>query len=165
MKKYIVFGLIGLVILFLISSMPYEQQTIIPELKTLLSDKPLYDFLSKFEFTYWGRTISVETRGYYYFVEFLIRKAFHVIGYGIIGLLIYLLYRKLKLKLAIIYAIVTTFSIACLDELRQTFVSGRTGVFDDVLLDTMGAITFIIGLKLLFVIKELLFSRHKKSSI
>ncbi|SOB94097.1 VanZ like protein [Ureibacillus xyleni] len=152
MKKYVFLIIAVLIVLFLVSSMSYEQQTIVPTLQTLLKDEPFYHFLSQFEFTYWGRTISVETRGYYYFIEFLVRKGLHFVGYGCIGVLFYLLYRKFKLKLAILYALVSTFLIASLDEFRQTFVAGRTGVFQDVLLDTAGAITFVVLFKIIFSI-------------
>lgn len=130
------------------SNMSYEQQTIVPALKNLLANKPFYNILSKIEVTYWGIPISVETRGYYYFVEFLIRKGFHFVGFGFIGLLFYLFYRHFKLKFATIFAILTAFIIASFDEFWQTFVDGRTGIFDDVLLDTLGAISFVFLFKI-----------------
>ncbi len=140
--------------------MSYEQQTIVPALKNLLVNKPFYHLLSQIEVTYWGRTISVETRGYYYFVEFLIRKGFHFVGFGFIGILFYLFYRRFKLKFATIFAIVTTFIIASFDEFRQTFVDGRTGIFDDVLLDTFGAITFVFLFKIGRSCFHLLFKKN-----
>lgn len=163
MKKYVFFVIIALFIVFYLSSMSYQQQTIVPELKVLLRNQPFYELLSQIEVTYWGRTISVETRGYYYFVEFLIRKAFHFIGFGLIGTLMYLLFRRLNWKFAALLASIATFFIACLDEYRQTFVEGRTGVFDDVLLDTAGAITFIYSLKILLFLKDLLLRKKKNA--
>ena len=85
MKKYVFFVIIALFIVFYFSSMSYQQQTIVPELKVLLRNQPFYELLSQIEVTYWGRTISVETRGYYYFVEFLFRKAFHFVGFGFVA--------------------------------------------------------------------------------
>ncbi|HWL13025.1 MAG TPA: VanZ family protein [Ureibacillus sp.] len=154
MKKYILFIIIVLVLLFCVSSMTYEQQTIVPTLQDKLESQPFYHLLSKIEVTYWGETISVETRGYYYFVEFLVRKGLHFTGYGCIAILFYLLYRKLKVKVPILIAILSTFAVASLDEFRQTFVEGRTGIFDDVLLDTYGAITFIILFKIFFTLYQ-----------
>lgn len=165
MKKYIFFVIVALCVLFYFSNMSYQEQTIVPELRVLLKNQPFYDLLSKLELTYWGRTISVETRGYFYFVEFLIRKAFHFIGYGIIGAIFYLLFRKFKWKLASIYACIVTFFIAMLDEYRQTFHEGRTGVFNDVLIDTAGAITFIFSLKILFMLIDWLKQKKKMSKI
>lgn len=152
MKKYLGLIIAVLILLFVVSSMTYQQQTIVPALKKLLDNQPFYNLLSKIEVTYWGQTISVETRGYYYFVEFLVRKGTHFVGYGFIAILFYVMYRKFKVQLAVIYASFTTFAVASLDEYRQTFVIGRTGVFDDVLLDTAGAITFIILYKIGFVL-------------
>lgn len=143
MKKRILLVVLGLLIVFIASSMTYKQQTIIPELQTLLKDEPFKDTLSKIEIPYWGMTVSVETRGYYHFVEFLIRKATHFTGYGILGVIFYALYRKLKLLFAPLSAVLSVFIIGGLDELRQRFTPGRTGIFDDVLIDTAGAILFV----------------------
>ncbi len=152
MKKYIFLIVTVLILLFCVSSMTYEQQTIVPTLQDKLESQPFYNLLSKIEVTYWGQTISVETRGYYYFIEFLVRKGLHFTGYGCIAILFYLMYRKFKVKFAVIYAVLTTFAVASLDEFRQTFVSGRTGIFDDVILDTAGAITFMIIFKIFYVL-------------
>lgn len=141
--------------------MSYEQQTIVPALRNLLANKPFYHILSQIEVTYWGRTISVETRGYYYFVEFLIRKGFHFVGFGFIGILFYLFYRQFRFQFATIFAILTTFIIAAFDEFRQTFVDGRTGIFDDVLLDTVGAVTFVFLFKFGRFCFHLLFKKKR----
>lgn len=154
MKKYIFFVVLALLIVVIASNMSYEQQTIIPELRTVLANKPFEEQLSKIHLTYWDRPISVETRGYFYFVEFLIRKGTHFAGYGIVGLLFYFFYRKLKWKLPVLIAIMTVFFIASLDEFRQTFLPGRSGVFSDVMLDTAGAICFILFAKLILTIKN-----------
>ncbi len=100
MKKSIILVVMSLCIVAIASTMTYEQQTIIPELRTLLKDEPFIDVLSKIEIEYWDMTISVESRGYIFFVEFLIRKATHFIGYGIIGIIFYTFYRKLKWRFA-----------------------------------------------------------------
>ncbi|KGR79617.1 VanZ family protein [Ureibacillus manganicus] len=163
MKKYILLLVIGLITLVTFSNTTYEQQTLIPSFKTILADQPFYNFLSGIELNYWGNTISIETRGYYHFVEFLIRKGFHFVGYGLLASIFYLVYRKFKLKFAVIYAIVTTFILACLDEYHQTFLSGRTGVFQDVIIDTAGAITFVVICKFLIFIRYLLKDRKTKT--
>ena len=144
MKKYIFLVVAVLCIVAFASSMSYEQQSIIPQLKTLLADEPFKETLSKIEIEYWGNIISIETRGYFYFIEFMIRKATHFIGYGIISLIFYAFYRKLRLSLAPLLAIGTAFIIGCIDEYTQYNIPGRTGIFEDVLLDTSGAIFFIL---------------------
>ncbi|SOC38190.1 VanZ family protein [Ureibacillus acetophenoni] len=163
MKKYLILLGVGLAILIIFSNTTYQQQTLIPSLRTLLADKPFYDLLSRIELRYWDTTISVETRGYYHFVEFLIRKSFHFIGFGLLASLFYIVFRKFKMKLAVIYAILTTFALACIDEYRQTFLAGRTGDFHDVMIDTAGAITFVILCKLMIIFREIINNRKIKS--
>ena len=143
MKKYIFITIMAIALIAVASNMPYEKQTIVPKLRILLVDQPFKELLSTIEIQYWGRTISVETRGYYYFVEFLIRKATHFIGFGVVGVIFYMLYRKLNWRIPAILAITTVFIVASLDEIHQAFIPGRSGVFQDVLLDTKGAITFV----------------------
>ena len=154
MKKYLILIIAVLILLFCVSSMTYEQQTIVPTLQEKLDNQPFYNLLSKIELTYWGKTISVETRGYYYFIEFLVRKGLHFVGYGCIAILFYLMYRKFKVQFAVICALLTTFVVASLDEYRQTFIVGRTGVFEDVILDTAGAITFLIAFKIIYALYQ-----------
>lgn len=144
MKKYIFLVIVALCIVAFASNMSYKQQTIVPELRVLLADKPFEETLSLLKIPYWGTIISVESRGYFYFVEFLVRKATHFIGFGIVGTILYLFYRKLAWRFPSLLAIATIFVIASLDELRQSFLPGRTGVFSDVLLDSFGAIVFIM---------------------
>ena len=143
MKKNIFLVVVVLCIVIIASTMPYEQQSIIPQIKTVLKNEPFKETLSNIELVYWGRTISIETKGYAHFIEFLIRKGTHFIGYGIVGLIFYSFYRKLRLKFAPFLGIGTVFLLGCFDEFRQYYTPGRTGMFGDVLLDTSGAIFFI----------------------
>ena len=62
-------------------------------------------------------------------------------------------FRPSKWTFAAVISCLVTFFIAMLDEYHQTFVDGRTGVFDDVSIDTAGAITFIFCLKDIFFYK------------
>ncbi|WP_332649348.1 VanZ family protein [Lysinibacillus sp. 54212] len=148
MKKYIFLVTFVLMIVFIASNMSYEQQTIVPELQTILKDKPFEEELSKIELTYWDMPISVETRGYYYFIEFLIRKATHFSGFGLIGVIFFLFYRKMKFRFPAYFAIASVFILGSLDEYRQKMQPGRTGLFEDVMIDTAGAIFFVFLAKL-----------------
>ncbi|MEK4424698.1 VanZ family protein [Solibacillus sp. FSL K6-1523] len=154
MKKGILLTISALFIVFYASNMTYEQQTVVPELRVLLKDKPLEDALSTLEIPYWGTIISIESRGYFYFIEFLIRKATHFIGYGILSIIFYFLYVKLKWRYPSILSFVTIFMIACLDEYRQSLIPGRTGIFDDVLIDAAGALFFLLLVKIIVSIKR-----------
>ncbi|MFJ7661185.1 VanZ family protein [Lysinibacillus sp. NPDC097162] len=140
MKKWLILLLL-LVILAISSSMSYEQQSIIPELEELLVNKPFEAQLSVLKIPYWDTVVSVEERGYFEFVEFLIRKFTHFIGFGCIALGVYFAWGKRRFGAGV--AIALTAVIAMLDEFRQSFTPGRTMNGQDVLVDTAGAIVFI----------------------
>lgn len=156
MKKYIPIILL-IVIIFLSSSQSYEQQSIIPTLQQLLPNQPFYNFLSIFQIPYWGIIVSVEERGYYYFIEFLIRKAAHFFSFGAIAVALYIaLYPR---KWRFIYALVITFLLACADELHQYFTVGRTATMMDVALDTVGGL-FLLSI---FVLLAKLIKKIRKN--
>ena len=140
MKKY-VFLLFLLVLLIIFSNTTYEQQSLIPLLQLLLASQPFTPFLSQFEFTYWGRTISVEQSGYFHFVEFIIRKGTHFSFFGLIGVVIFYVLRRVRF--APLLAIIAVFILGCLDEYRQSFSPDRTGTIKDLYIDTAGAIVFV----------------------
>lgn len=84
------------------------------------------------------------------------RKVGHFLGYGMIGLLfrnawhssIRAQLTRLGVGLATVQGMVSvsaisvlsTFLVACLDELHQRYVPGRVSSFRDVMIDTTGAI-------------------------
>lgn len=140
MKKWLVL-ITFLVILAISSSMTYEQQSILPELEDALANKPFEKQLSVLKIPYWDTVVSVEERGYFKFVEFLIRKLTHFVGFGCIALGIYFAWGKRRFAAGI--AIAGTALIAILDEFRQSFTPGRMMSGQDVILDTAGAIVFV----------------------
>lgn len=156
MKKLLVFLLlIGILVGLVISSnQTYKEQSIVSTLKHVLPGEPGKAALSTLEFTYWNRTISVEERGYYHFVEFLIRKATHFITFGFLALTIYSLWPKQKGRF--LGAAIITFLFACADELHQFFTDGRTATMQDVYLDMAGAMTF------LFLMEIICFFRNRR---
>ena len=87
---------------------------------------------------------------------FIVRKTAHFTEYAILGLLFFLVYRthltKPSNRKLFFLAIFSSFLYACTDELHQLFVSGRSGQFTDVLIDTLGA---FFGCLLLLAIKRL----------
>ncbi|GEK34217.1 VanZ family protein [Kurthia sibirica] len=154
MKKYIPLALL-IVIIFISSSQSYEQQSIVPTLQKLLPNQPLFDFLSLFHIPYWGIDVSIQERGYYYFLEFLIRKAAHMLSFGAIAIALYIaLYPR---KRRYLYALVITFALACADELHQSFTIGRTATMSDVWLDTVGGLICLT----LFTVILRLFKKKK----
>ncbi|WP_153730541.1 VanZ family protein [Sporosarcina obsidiansis] len=143
MKKLIIILLLIVLLtsLSISSSQTYEQQSLVSTLEQLLPGEPGKDQLSKLEFFYWNRSISVEERGYYYFVEFLIRKAAHFLTFGLLAVVIYWLLPKRPGRW--LGAALLTLILACVDEVRQSFTGGRTATLQDVYLDMAGAITFL----------------------
>jgi VanZ family protein len=75
--------------------------------------------------------------------HFVLRKAGHFTGYGILS---FLLFRALRAtvtsSLARLWSLSVLFTciVASLDEWHQTFLPSRTGAFHDVVLDTFAAI-------------------------
>lgn len=139
-KLFILLILLG--ILFISSGQTYEQQSIIPNLQRWLPDKPLESTLSKFKIPYWGITVSIEERGYYYFVEFLLRKAAHFFIFGFIATAIYMVLPKIQFRF--LFAALFTLLIAVGDEFHQSLTGGRTPSLQDVALDMAGAITALV---------------------
>ena len=152
MKKWLVL-LAFLVILAISSSMTYEQQTLIPALEDVLANKPFEKQLSVLHIPYWDTVVSIEERGYFKFVEFLIRKLTHFVGFGCIGLGIY--YGWGKRRYAAFMAIGGTALIAAIDEFRQSFTPGRTMSVQDVLVDTAGAILFVGVVVLVKILRKI----------
>ncbi|MEG0259598.1 MAG: VanZ family protein [Lysinibacillus sp.] len=140
MKKWLVL-IAFLAVLAISSSMTYEEQSILPELEDLLASKPFEKQLSILQIPYWDTVVSIEERGYFAFVEFLIRNLTHFIGFGCIALGIYFAWGKRKFAAST--AIIGTAIIAMLDEFRQSFTPGRIMNGQDVLVDTAGAILFV----------------------
>ncbi|MGN7476554.1 VanZ family protein [Solibacillus silvestris] len=149
MKKAIILVITGLIIVMVMSNLSYEQQTIIPSLKEILKAKPFEAWLSQWEIPYWGTIISIESRGYFYFVEFLIRKATHFFGYGLLAVIFYLFYTKLKWRFPAGAAFFTIIAIAALDEFRQSMIPGRSGIIEDVIIDACGAFILLMMTKLI----------------
>lgn len=156
MKKLVVLILlIGIIAgLFISSSQTYEQQSIVPDLERLLPNQPLEGPLSKLEIPYWGKIISVEERGYYYFVEFLLRKSAHFFTFGALAAILFWLLPRIRLRFFI--AAFLTFLAASSDEFHQSLTGGRTATWQDVGLDMAGAFVFLMLLKLLGSIRFIL---------
>lgn len=141
MRKIILLAVL-LIGLFISSGQTYEQQSLIPTLEKWLPSQPLESVLSKLEIPYWGIIVSVEERGYYYFLEFLLRKGAHFFVFGMIAIAVFILLPTIKRRFTI--AALLTFFIALGDEYHQSLTGGRTPSFQDVLLDMSGALTALL---------------------
>jgi VanZ family protein len=73
-------------------------------------------------------------------VNYIIRKAAHVIEYCILGILLFKTYSSYLYKKPLMLSFVSGFLYACSDEFHQYFVPGRGPSFKDVLIDTSGVL-------------------------
>ena len=146
MNKLLFLSII-LIFLFVSSSLTYEQQSLIGTLQQLFPDKPFESTLQQVEFNYFGHVISIENSNYYSFLEFFIRKGSHIIIFGLLAVSIYWLSPKWKFRY--VTAFILTVCCACLDEFHQGITGGRTATVRDVVLNSFGAILFLL---LIFVV-------------
>ncbi|SEM96060.1 VanZ like family protein [Ligilactobacillus sp. WC1T17] len=142
---YLLCALVMMLVLFISSSMTYQQQTSVPLLERILRHRPALAYLKHFTLTYAGNVISVEKVGYYKFIEFFIRKLAHFTTYFLLGSFLYLAVKnKLSAWVAIMLAVLAALGYAASDEFHQMLTGGRTPLFQDVMLDGMGALTGVL---------------------
>lgn len=132
-----------MITIFLFSSQPYQAQNLKPEIEGTSIANSLAERLSGVNFDYAGKEVSVHTLGKAGFIEFFIRKGAHFSIFGLLGFtLVYAINirrprRPLK---GCILAVLASFLYACSDEFHQSLTPDRTPLFQDVLIDTTGAI-------------------------
>lgn len=95
--------------------------------------------------------------------SFIIRKIAHFTIYGFLGvfaLLSVISYRRLRYSVRCAAAFLICAAYAACDEWHQTFIAGRNGELRDVIIDSCGALLFIIIFNIiLYSVK-----RRRKSS-
>lgn len=143
---YLVLALLIALVLFYSSSQTYGQQSQVSRIDEWLSNQPFKATWSGISFTYGGSIVSIDHLGYSKFIEFFIRKGAHFGTYFILGGSLFLgVYPKLKLWwLTAILAWLSATGYAGLDEFHQMITGGRSPMFQDVMLDSMGALTAIV---------------------
>lgn len=140
---YLVIAFLVMALLFWSSSQTYAEQSQIGLLEKLLHNQPLKESLSKISFDYAGSNVSIKSSGYFSFVEFFIRKGAHFFTYFVMGGALFLgVFPKLnRYWLTAGLAWLAATGYAGLDEFHQMLTGGRTPLFQDVFLDSMGALT------------------------
>ncbi len=97
-----------------------------------------------------------------------VRKLAHFFIYFVLGIALISFLREFSIssRRLILLAIFLAFLYACSDEFHQLFVSGRSGQFSDVLLDTLGASVGIGIYYLLFrkKLKEITYEQEERVS-
>lgn len=120
------------------------------ESTAMMSGADTSRWLLYFCHAWWGQTDSATFDA----IHLLLRKLGHFSGYGFLALLFrrawYVTLRprwegsRSRLPFsASALAVISTFMVACMDEVHQSFVPGRTGSFLDVMIDTAGAVVFV----------------------
>lgn len=123
------------------SAQPYTEQDLRPMLRGF--DLSWVErWLGWVNFTYASSEISVAYRGPAAFLEFFIRKGAHLAVFATLGFLCIRLLTAWSMKM-VIRAAITLFivmTVAAIDEYQHFLHPGRTGLFEDVVLDTVGGL-------------------------
>lgn len=154
---YLAIAFLIMALLFWSSSQTYAEQSQIGLLEKLLHNQPLKESLGKISFDYAGANVSVAGSGYFSFVEFFIRKGAHFFTYFVMGGAFFLgIFPKMnRYWLTALFSWLAATGYAGLDEFHQMLTGGRTPLFQDVFLDSMGALTGVaIALLIRFLKKK-----------
>lgn len=96
-------------------------------------------------------------------IQFLIRKAAHMSEYALLAILLFMFAKESRFQNSFVFALLFSMFYACTDEFHQLFVSGRSGQWQDVLIDTSGAFLGLCAQKLWFIIKNKVQMRRCKN--
>lgn len=157
-RLYFAIALLVMVILFYSSSMTYQEQSQVSTIQHFLTAQPFKSQLNQIAFQYGGSEVSIQAQGYDKFIEFFIRKGAHFFTYFVLGGSLYLgLYPNLKGSakgLSLIFATLAATGYAATDEFHQMLTGGRTPLFQDVMLDAVGALTATVLITLVIFFKQ-----------
>ena len=153
---YILLAFVMMGVLFYSSAQTAQEQSLEPRMNQVLKNQPLKEHFSKKPITYAGKTISIEQQGYFGYVEFLLRKSAHFISYFLLGLF-WFLGLKPKIQVGWLTAVVSWLSAtgyAGLDEFHQMLTGGRSPMIQDIVLDSVGAITAVVIMTLFLSLRK-----------
>ena len=88
--------------------------------------------------------------------QFIVRKSAHIILFCLLPILCFVVIYELKrnLKISTLVSFSITFVYACMDEIHQLFIPGRSGKINDVLIDSIGVIMGLIFINLIFMLNN-----------
>lgn len=161
-KIFLLLALAVLVMLFVSSSMTYQQQELH---KGVMNSKFgwLENIVSGWNFTYGGQVHNVQVDGKAGLAQFVLRKIAHFGSYFLLGGFGYLGMRRIfKIKwLAPILTWLITIALAAFDEYHQFLTGDRTPSVHDVMLDGAGSFCAIVLVMLVLFIKNKYFTNEK----
>ncbi|MDP4552096.1 VanZ family protein [Alkalihalobacillus macyae] len=133
--KWSILSVMMMGILFISSHTPYQQQDMKPFFKDYVTLSQ--EDLPQVEFTYDGSLVTPSEP--YQYVEFFIRKAAHVVSFGLLTLLCVMAFKERGRHPSLLLGSLSGFGYALFDEFHQSLVKGRTGHLIDVFIpDTLG---------------------------
>ena len=99
-------------------------------------------FLNWVDFSYAGRQVNIENHGSVGLLNFLFRKTAHFVLYALLAFFLFRAFfvynrRRLMSFVTVMIIVVITGS---LDEFQQSFNPGRSGLVEDVILDSVGGL-------------------------
>lgn len=144
--------------IFIFSSQPYHVQDLKPDIEGNFIASSLAERMSGVSFDYAGKEVSVLTLGKAGFIEFLIRKGAHFSIFGLLGFTLVYALNTRKAWRGYVLAVLISFLYACSDEFHQSLTPDRTPLFQDVLIDTAGA---ICGAALMLLLMKRIHKRRK----
>ncbi|WP_238941939.1 VanZ family protein [Bacillus sp. REN10] len=134
-------------VIFRFSSQTYEQQSLIPLMRKVFPGEPFAEVLGSLKLSYAGGEISVESLGYYYFIEFFIRKFAHLFLFGCLAAALFgvlVVWRPDEVWKSAIRALMGTGLYATIDEFHQMLTGGRSPLLTDVFIDLTGGLIALV---------------------
>lgn len=152
-KIFLGLTILVMVLIFISSSMTYRQQTVVPELGRFNLNW-LKKWLAPISIDYAGHTFSVKTDGLAGMVEFILRKLAHFGSNLLIGLFAYLGFTSLVPNFGVraILVWLSATGYAATDEFHQLLTGDRSPMIQDVMLDSIGALTGVVLAMIIFML-------------
>lgn len=87
---------------------------------------------------------------------FAVRKGAHFLIYAVLGASVFQFFKTWNVSLGktVMFTLAVCFCYACSDEFHQLFISGRSGQWSDVWLDTAGAGTAVLLTRLFTICRN-----------
>ncbi|PYZ91730.1 hypothetical protein CR194_19100 [Salipaludibacillus keqinensis] len=133
----------GIMFMFMATAVfAVKSDSVIEVIRNQLSLDQIRTLLTRIDFTYAGSTVNLQSHGVDGLMEFFLRKGAHFFLFALLGFFVFLALFKLTRRSlsSFIIAMIVVIAYAALDEYRQTFIPSRSGLIEDVILDTAGGL-------------------------
>ncbi len=153
-------AVIWMLMIFIGSSQTATIQKVDHKLEHIMSEQQLARILPQWEFIYGNKLISYQSP--YDMFSFFFRKVGHILEFMVLTWLVLGVcrYASLTVKRSLLISGLLSFGYAISDEWHQTFIDGRSGLWTDVLIDTIGIGIGLTGFILFTLIRKTRPIRH-----